>query len=616
MNLFSQMAVPPAGDGTEDNPYQIGSLENLYWMSQNEEEWDKYYSQIAVINASETANWFDSTGWQPIGYWNSEDDNAPFTGVYDGQSNTIDGLYINRETSCVGLFGYTDGAELVNIKMTNVDIQAIFFVGGLVGESYNSNISNCHGSGIVKGNWNTGLLIGKSENSTIHNCDSAGAVIGISGTGGLIGSINDSHLTESFSTAEVEGSFLATGGLVGINWNFTISDCYSSGDVNGDRYVGGLVGWNTAHVHNSYSLGDVTGNNKVGGLIGHNNGTIDNNFSSGNIEGVNYVGGLIGWHRGELVISNSHSKSDVSGNYSVGGFVGYNDYRSLIDKCYSVGNVYGVMAVGGFVGINRISTIQKSFSLGNVSGESWLGGFVGDSFGDHYNDTKIMNSYSRGDILRAEGSDFENLGGFAGSNSSTNAAIKHCYSTGSVTYENTQDPDDKGFSGYGTFSVYVANFFDKESSQQNSGIGAQPKTTEEMQIESTFIDAGWDFAEIWAIDGSINDGYPHLLHSVVSGEEVDIPNASITMVKNYPNPFNPETNIEFNINQPGKVKIEVFNIRGQLIDTILDEYKPAGKHTIIWDGKNQYDQPMGSGVYMYRIISISEEIVRKMVLIK
>jgi hypothetical protein len=75
-----------------------------------------------------------------------------------------------------------------------------------------------------------------------------------------------------------------------------VSNCYFSGDITGDSYVGGLVGVNEGGtVSDSYSTGGVTGDWRVGGLVALNNGgTVSNSYSSGSVTGTSHVGGLVG----------------------------------------------------------------------------------------------------------------------------------------------------------------------------------------------------------------------------------------------------------------------------------------------------------------------------------
>ena len=69
----------------------------------------------------------------------------------------------------------------------------------------------------------------------------------------------------------------------------------------------------------------------------------------------------------------------------------------------------------------------------------------------------------------------------------------------------------------------------------------------------------------------------------------------------YPNPFNPETAIDFALAKEDHRKIEVFNTTGQLVDTLIDNYKPAGAYKATWNAHNSKGEPVSSGVYFYRM---------------
>ena len=85
---------------------------------------------------------------------------------------------------------------------------------------------------------------------------------------------------------------------------------------------------------------------------------------------------------------------------------------------------------------------------------------------------------------------------------------------------------------------------------------------------------------------------------------------------NYPNPFNPETTISFSLLNPGKIRLEIFNIRGQKITTLLDEYREAGEHRIVWNGRDEQDRSSPSGVYFYRLSGNNTSKSKKMLLLK
>ena len=86
--------------------------------------------------------------------------------------------------------------------------------------------------------------------------------------------------------------------------------------------------------------------------------------------------------------------------------------------------------------------------------------------------------------------------------------------------------------------------------------------------------------------------------------------------QNYPNPFNPSTSIEYVLEQPLAVRLDVYNVGGQHVRTIDAGAKPAGRHRVRWDGTNALGQPVASGVYLYALNAGPHAVTRKMVLIR
>ena len=92
--------------------------------------------------------------------------------------------------------------------------------------------------------------------------------------------------------------------------------------------------------------------------------------------------------------------------------------------------------------------------------------------------------------------------------------------------------------------------------------------------------------------------------------------SSFTLLHNYPNPFNPQTTIEYTLTQPVHVRLTVHNILGQGVQTLVDEVKQPGSYAVRWDGTDGDQRPLSSGVYFYRMRAGDQVETRTMHLIK
>ena len=102
-----------------------------------------------------------------------------------------------------------------------------------------------------------------------------------------------------------------------------------------------------------------------------------------------------------------------------------------------------------------------------------------------------------------------------------------------------------------------------------------------------------------------------------SGSQPEVvPIFTNTLGKNYPNPFNPDTNISFSIKENSFVSLKIYNTRGQLVKTLISENLPEGVHFTSWNGKDNSNKSVSSGIYFYKINSIDYSSVKKMILLK
>jgi hypothetical protein len=100
-------------------------------------------------------------------------------------------------------------------------------------------------------------------------------------------------------------------------------------------------------------------------------------------------------------------------------------------------------------------------------------------------------------------------------------------------------------------------------------------------------------------------------------ETPDMPHA-YGLQQNYPNPFNPSTEISFTLRQGGPVELSVYNLKGQLLRTLIAGETMSGnqQHSVVWDGKDQFGNEVTSGIYLYKLRTLEKVYSKKMLLVK
>ncbi len=115
--------------------------------------------------------------------------------------------------------------------------------------------------------------------------------------------------------------------------------------------------------------------------------------------------------------------------------------------------------------------------------------------------------------------------------------------------------------------------------------------------------------EVMAENGTLTVGI-NASDAVLSINEELLPE-KFTLYQNYPNPFNPTTTIQYEMPQNGNVNVSIYNIKGELVEKLVDGYKSTGKYSIQWNPKN-----ISSGQYFYQISVDGFVQTKKMVLLK
>jgi len=97
---------------------------------------------------------------------------------------------------------------------------------------------------------------------------------------------------------------------------------------------------------------------------------------------------------------------------------------------------------------------------------------------------------------------------------------------------------------------------------------------------------------------------------------VEIPEEGILVFRNYPNPFNEHTTLSYSLAEDGDVKLNIYNIKGQLVKTLVHENQKADYYSELWDGTDASGQKVGSGLYLYHVQSGKQHKVFKMTLLR
>ncbi|HEX9973247.1 MAG TPA: FlgD immunoglobulin-like domain containing protein, partial [bacterium] len=92
--------------------------------------------------------------------------------------------------------------------------------------------------------------------------------------------------------------------------------------------------------------------------------------------------------------------------------------------------------------------------------------------------------------------------------------------------------------------------------------------------------------------------------------------AGFTLYDNYPNPFNLSTTIAFQLSQPAKVLLAIYDLQGREIRTLLQETKTAGHYSVNWDGRDEAGNCVASGMYFYKLWTNQFSIMKKCLLVK
>lgn len=259
-----------AGDGTQNNPFQIETAAQLAYFAKTVNEGEAYLYKYIVLTADiDLAN----KEWTPIGNHSN-----PFKGNFNGDNHTVTGMQISGELDRVGLFGecikFNVDSAIKNITVKDSVICGINRVGAIVGYAEEINIENCRSIGnTINGKTDVGGICGKIGGYSVgkvSQCYNSSKVTGRGRVGGIagMGGIAENCLNTGEIMIINKAHQSAGGGIFGIFDDTTasasITACVNLGKVSGGESFGGIVGstdsGSTGHISNCYyNMDAITG---------------------------------------------------------------------------------------------------------------------------------------------------------------------------------------------------------------------------------------------------------------------------------------------------------------------------------------------------------------------
>ena len=162
-------------------------------------------------------------------------------------------------------------------------------------------------------------------------------------------------------------------------------------------------------------------------------------------------------------------------------------------------------------------------------------------------------------------------------------------------------------------------YFEVHRSNNPDFVDAHINFTAEPMHHDIAVEVGQTYYyKVQAVDanGNVGEATNVVTTSIVSINKSDMLPTAYGLSQNYPNPFNPTTSIEFALPEAADVSLEIYNLLGQKVRTLVNGYVSAGYVTTRWDGLDQHGQEVGSGTYIYRLKTTDQSFSKKLVLMK
>lgn len=244
------------GNGTQENPYQINSRDDLISyrdkINKGEDFKEKYFIQTTDIDLGPLND------WMPIGTMEH-----PFSGFYDGKNHKIYCIKVNVEVAA-GFFGCLSYARIENLTIEEGSVHGELS-GAICGHiRHDSTIKNCHNKTVsVFGKKNAGGICGDSWGGKIRGCTNTGKITGEDNStvvGGIAGtSAFGALICSCINRGDVNNRISQIGGICASNNQAIIANCINAGMLGKtQKECGNICGWNNGFIFNSYFYNDLS----------------------------------------------------------------------------------------------------------------------------------------------------------------------------------------------------------------------------------------------------------------------------------------------------------------------------------------------------------------------
>ncbi|MCB2230185.1 T9SS type A sorting domain-containing protein [bacterium] len=244
--------------------------------------------------------------------------------------------------------------------------------------------------------------------------------------------------------------------------------------------------------------------------------------------------------------------------------------------------------------------------------EMWLWtdsqAIVGTSIAFEWDNPNVQLDSARGAAGHVQGNPFAIVSYYLLNNIAT-TNLEQIMLVNTVAFGVPGVPANSTWDKWVTYYFHVDNWTAADSVVFDTVRVGTPYPTVNYQINGGY-NAGDEIFPIWLGPLVVKDP-----SDANDGGDLEVP-MNYSLAQNYPNPFNPTTTIGFALPMAGDVRLDVFNLLGQKVKTLVNTEMLAGEHKVVWDGTTDAGTRVASGVYFYRLSTDQFTDTKKMLMLK